>query len=516
MNILLVNPKNSVVSVPDQSGGKVRGLVYRFLLNKPAYFAVPLALPTLAALTPEEDQVRIVDEMVEPIDFDAGVDLVGIKGMTCKATRAYQIAQEFRKRGITTIFGGIHASMCPDEAAAFVDSVVVGEAEEVWPKVLADFKSGKLQRRYQVSSFPDVTKLPSPRYGVTAHKRYFSFAVQTTRGCPNACDFCTVSAINGRPLRRKSPQQVIQEIESVLKYTRTPFVLENQDRPGDRRRLEAAMILISDDNFAIDRRHALAMCDALYNFQLKKHIFINLCTNLNFRIGFDNELLQKMRDAGCFSLFIGFESLNEETFRVMKEKMNTPEQYAESIENIRKHGIEVYYSTILGGEYDTSRAADELVDFVEKNKIFYVWPNILTPHPGTPLRKRLEEEGRVIDTTPQAYDQQTVVFRPNLMSPEELANSYMRVCYKVFDHKSLLKRAEALLSYPAPFRLVGIWRVIALIWFFVAFVVLAMKRAISVRCFFELIRVAPRFLIKHGSLKALDYLVYCAEMDAFS
>lgn len=153
MKILLINPGNPGVKKPDHSGGPGRGLIYRFKIFSKAYFAVPLALPTLAALTPKPHKVQIVDEMVEPIPFDEPVDLVGITGMSFKAPRAYQIANEYRKRGIPVVIGGIHASMCPEEAAQYATSVVIGEADEIWPRVVQDAEAGRLRPFYQAERY---------------------------------------------------------------------------------------------------------------------------------------------------------------------------------------------------------------------------------------------------------------------------------------------------------------------------------------------------------------------------
>ena len=516
MRILLVNPGNPIDTGPDQSGGEVRGLFYRFKAFQKTYFAVPLALPTLAALTPREHTVKIVDEMVDLIDFDEPFDLVGITAMTYKAPRAYQIAQEFRKRGVRTILGGIHASMRPQEAIQHADSIAINEADEMWPQILEDALAGKLKSQYRAPSFPDVTKIPPPRFDLTSYSRYFSFPVQTTRGCPNACEFCSVSYFNGRAIRRKTPQQVVREIEEVLKVSRTPLKLRDNDNPRDRRPLMAAALFIADDNFAIHRNHALATCEALRHYQQEKNIFINWFTQVNFQVGFDDELLEAMASAGCFSLFIGFESLNENTLKHMKKRMNSPQRYADSIANIRRFGMEVYYSTISGGESDTGKAGDELCDFVEKHNVFYVWPNILTPHPGTPLYNGLKKEDRILSESWEHYDQRNVVYKPALMSPDELQGLYSDTCTRLFDFDELLKRAKYLLGIPKRLSLTPLWRTFLFIWFVITSLVLLFRGKGSLRRFVKMIANAPRFLLFSGTLVAIDTLVYSLESSIFA
>lgn len=436
--------------------------------------------------------------------------------MTYKASRAYEIAREFRKRNIPTIMGGIHASMCPDEAMEHVDSVVIGEADELWCKILEDVEKGRLQPQYQAVTFPDVTRIPPPRHDLTSHRQYLSFILQTTRGCPNACDFCTVSSFNGRALRRKTPKQVIREVESVLTFSGTPVRLRSQGLGLNARRLAAAALFFSDDNFAINRAHAMAVCDALKRYQEGKGILINWFTQVDMQASFDNELLEAMSLAGCFSVFIGFESLNIETLKAMKKRKNSPERYPESIANVRRHGMEVYYSTIVGGESDTSQVGEELVEFVEKHALLYVWPNILTPHFGTPLRRSMEEAGRIVDRNTDKYGQTYVVFNPRVMSADTLQVVYQKLCQQLYDIDKSLLRATRLLESPRLKRITLFWRLAFYVWFLVVLPFLVVTRKTTFRVFLKMLRVAHRFFLGTGTLHAVDSLIYCLEQDRFA
>jgi len=173
----------------------------------------PLNLPYLAAVTPHHYQIEVLDENVEPFQYREA-DIVGITAYTASVYRAYQIAQTYRKKGIITVMGGIHVSMMPQEALQFCDVVVIGEAESIWPKVLEDFESNKLQKEYQ-SSWVSLDSLPIPRRDILQNRNYRWGSIQTSRGCPMNCSFCSVTAFNGRRFRRRPPDSVIEELEQI-------------------------------------------------------------------------------------------------------------------------------------------------------------------------------------------------------------------------------------------------------------------------------------------------------------
>ncbi len=292
MKILLINPGQLEDAGDDQFAGRMDSIFFRVKPFSQTYFGIPLAIPTLAGLTPSKHEVKIIDEMVAPIDFDEPCDLVGLTAMTCKSTRAYRIAAEFRKRNVKTVMGGIHASMCPDEAALHVDCVVVGEADTLWPMLLEDAQRGALKARYTADAFPELTTLPPPRHDLTPHTRYFSFFLQTTRGCPRSCKFCTVTQINGKALRKKTPKQVIKEVKAAIGIpNRLRPTIVDRERNNRKRKTASGTIFFVDDNFAIDRAHALAMCRALCDFQDENQVHINWFTQCDINTGFDDELL---------------------------------------------------------------------------------------------------------------------------------------------------------------------------------------------------------------------------------
>jgi radical SAM superfamily enzyme YgiQ (UPF0313 family) len=211
MKIALVIPRNS----SDSTGSFYDYNFYSTFLLSKKYLSYLLAIPTLTALTPQEHEIRVFDENIEDIDFNWGADLAGITVRTMFAKRAYAIAENFRQKGVKTILGGIHPSMCPDEALQYCDSVVVGEAENVWASVLRDTEDGDLKRIYKADGFTELKKSPIAVRTAISRERYFSDVVQTTKGCPFSCEFCSVHAFDGQRIRNRTVEQVIREIQEI-------------------------------------------------------------------------------------------------------------------------------------------------------------------------------------------------------------------------------------------------------------------------------------------------------------
>ncbi|MBN1610000.1 MAG: B12-binding domain-containing radical SAM protein [Polyangiaceae bacterium] len=517
MKIHLINPGQLPDAGEDQFAGRIDSAFFRARPFSRTYFGIPLALPTLAAVTPPEHTVRITDEMVEDIDFDEPCDLVGLSAMTCKATRAYQIARKFRERGVPVVMGGIHASMCPDEAARHVDCVVVGEADELWPRILADLARGTLRSRYAADTFPDISVIPPPRHELTPHSRYYAFFLQTTRGCPRSCRFCTVTAINGRELRRKRPDQVVDEVRALLRLPNPlrPVIVDRAEG-NRRRRLATGAVFFVDDNFAIDRDHALDVCRALKALQDQNDLHLPWFTQTDSRTGFDDELLDAMKSAGCMNLFVGFESLLPRTLRAMAKNVNAPERYAECIANIERHGIEVTASVIVGTDAETATSGAEMVRFALENRIFYFFPNILTPYPGTALMQEMDAEGRILLREPELYNIRNVVFAPKRMSPLELQSSFVRLCGELLSLDRLVRTAETKLEREPRYRLTWRWRLIIGFAFSLTFVALTLTGRITFGDLLKLLYRAPRMILVNGSPSALGFIVNSVGFGTFA
>lgn len=392
-----------------------------FLLSR-KYFSYLLAIPTLASLTPPQHEIRIFDENIENIDYSWKADLVGISVRTMFATRAYAISEAYRKIGIKTVLGGIHPSMCPEEALEHCDSVVVGEAEAVWGTLLKDAEEGRLKRRYEAGERADLTASPIPIRSSLSKTKYLLDLVQTTKGCPFHCEFCSVYAFDGQKIRNKTIEQVIREVEDI-NGSSAKYKKKN-------------VIFLADDNFIANKEFARELCLALMPYN------VNWMCQASINISLEDDLLALMRQSGCGSIFIGFESISKQNLAAMHKGINLRCDFLEAIKKIQSYGILVHSSFIVGYDFDTPAAFDELIAFIQESNLLMPLINVLTPFPGTELFARLEKEGRILHKNWTQYDGKQVVFSPSNMSPEELFDQYKRVVQTVYSFRAIWKRLE--------------------------------------------------------------------------
>lgn len=416
MKIALIIPRNS----SDRAGSFYDYNFYSTFLLSKKYLSYLLAIPTLAALTPQKHEVRIFDENIEGVDFDWGADLVGITVRTMFAKRAYALAEKFRQQGVKTVLGGIHPSMCPDEALQYCDSVVIGEAENVWVAILQDVEDGNLKRIYKTEGFAELKDSPVAVRTALSMKRYFSDIVQTTKGCPFSCEFCSVHAFDGQRIRSRTVEQVVREIREINGSLSTYK--------------KKKAVFFADDNIIADRRFARELFVAL------KECNINWMCQASINISQEEELLSLMRESGCGAIFIGFESLSRKNLSSMNKGVNKKFAYEEAIKKIQSHGILVHSSFIVGYDDDSPESFDELIQFIQKNNLLAPLLNILTPFPGTKLFKRFEKEKRILHKDWDEYDTKHVVFSPLGMSADELLAGYRRILREVYSFDSILKK----------------------------------------------------------------------------
>ena len=390
-----------------------------FLLSR-KYISCLLAIPTIRALTQPEHEVRIFDENLEKIDFDWDADLVGISVMTMFAPRAYEISRLYRAKGVKTVLGGIHPSMLPQEAQQHGDAVVIGESEEVWPTVLQDAQAGRLKRIYRAVQPTDLTRSPAPdRTGLLPHG-YLTDTIQTTKGCPFQCEFCSVHAFDGQRIRNKTVDQVIRELRGI-----------NGQGAGYKRK---KAVFFADDNIVANRDFAERLFTAM------KPLNINWMCQASMNIAQQEDLLHLMRESGCGAMFMGFESLSDSNLGQMHKTVNRKWDYRDVIDKIQSHGILVQASFILGYDSDTTATFEELIGFIRDYHLFAPVINILTPFPGTKLFERLESAGRILHTDWSRYDTRHVVFTPTGMTPDELLDGYRHVVREVYSFNSILDR----------------------------------------------------------------------------
>jgi len=379
-----------------------------------------LALDLLAGLTPPQHNVSIIEEEVDDISLDADCDLVGLSCMTSNAPRAYWLAQEFRKRNKTVVLGGVHPTLLPEEAIQYADSVVIGEAEGVWPRLLDDFQSDRLQRTYHEPSPPLDKYIPlRPRKGLK--KGIFRVVpVMTTRGCPYNCSFCCVHDIYG----------------SAVRHVPVANVVRHMVDSGER------IFMFLDDNIVGDRPYARELFEAIRPLKVK------WVGQASLSFVHDTELLMQARESGCGALFIGLESISESRLGTMRKSIHKIEQVGDAIKKLHKAGIYCLASMVFGFDEDTTRTFGETLRFLEDNRIGSAAINVLTPYPGTEIYRQLKDGGRIFTYDWKHYDHNTAVFRPKNLSPLELMAGRIWVRAEFTKTSSVLKRFLANRIHP--------------------------------------------------------------------
>ena len=388
-----------------------------------------LSLPVIAAYTPEHWDVEIQDEAVRDIDFEHPADMVGISIMTCYAPRAYEIAAEFRKRGVTVVLGGVHPTYCAEEALQHCDAIVTGEAEDSWPRVVSDFEKGQMQRHYKMDAFPALENYRRPRVELLADSAYMTRQCTfTTRGCHFDCEFCSVSPFNGKSTRRRPVPEVIAEIKRVREFVCGELVA----RLGKGSMLNA-LGLAAKIRFGIEDGGIVAFVDDLHNsnraycrelWAALKPLGLKWGCQSTLFLGDDEEMVKLAAESGCVSVFVGMESIFEESLGETHKPFNRVKKFEEEIGMFHKYGIMVNPGIVFGFDNDDESVFERTVEFLVRNKCELAYFNVLTPLPGTPLHARYEAAGRIFDRNWAHYDGKHVTFHPTRMTPEQLQNGF--------------------------------------------------------------------------------------------
>jgi radical SAM superfamily enzyme YgiQ (UPF0313 family) len=376
-----------------------------------------LGLGILAALTPASDEVIYTDEVIRRFDLEhdvKDVDLVGITADSKTARRAYEIAHAYRRRGVKVVLGGIHPTALPDEAAHFADAVVVGEAEDLWPQLVADFKRGGLKPRY-AGHWPELGGRPLARRDLFASKKYVPFkVVQTMRGCPYLCEFCSVSTANGTTMRFRPVEEVLAELKTL-----------------------GRLILFADDNVMVHRKYSAELFTRMA--ELNKS-WIGQCSLSAIRNVENVELLAK---SGCKALFVGFESVDDATLKHMGKHQNRTKDYREVVARLHEHGIATWGAFVFGFDTDNLESFDRTAEFAIDAQLTIASFAILTPYPATKLYRRLAAEGRL--TEPRwwlrgNHDADSPYFIPKLMTREQLHEGWQRAWKKFYEPSAIWQR----------------------------------------------------------------------------
>jgi radical SAM superfamily enzyme YgiQ (UPF0313 family) len=412
--LLLINPSNST----------------KGLGNMASTAFPPLNLPYIAALTPSNYEIDVIDENIEPFEF-RDADIVGLTAYTASANRAYEISKIYRNKRIPTVMGGIHASMLPDEASNYCDVVAIGEAETIWPQILKDFENHNLKTRYK-GGWIDLHELPIPKRDILNNRYYEWGSIQTSRGCPMNCSFCSVTAFNGRRFRRRPLDSVINEIETI---------------PQNK-------ILITDDNIIgygeDDKAWLLSFFKKIIEKKINKFFF----AQASIQFGQDIELLKIARKAGLNIVFIGIESVMPNSLKSYSKNINLKllhqNEYITSIKNIRKAGILLLGAFILGGDEEDISVFNTTLNFIQETKIDVIQVCKLTPLPGTSLWDQLTNDNRLIKYDfPKAWDDfrfTTVHFKPTKMTIEEVYEGFAYLKKSYYSLSTTLKRTFSTLA----------------------------------------------------------------------
>jgi len=376
-----------------------------------------LSMTTLAALTPPDVEVVIQDENVQDITFE-GFDLAAISIMTPLAVRGYELADRFRQNSTKVIMGGFHATWLPDEAGKHADAVMIGEADTVWQTIVSDAKAGRLRKRYSPSAAFDLAGLPPARRDLLKKNGYFfTNTVQTTRGCPFDCDFCSVTAFYGNTYRYRPLEDIEKELKTIS---------------GG-----ANFLFIVDDNITGNPGYAKKL------FGLLKQYPFKWLSQTSITFAENPELLKLAQESGCYGMFIGFETLTQEGLNSLNKTFNKAEKYADAIKRIHDHGIGMQGSFIFGYDWDTKASFETVVSFSERTRLDSTLFTILTPYPGTKVFTRMMEEGRILTTDWSKYDMAHVVYKPRNMTSEELQEGYLWANRQFYSWGSMFKRLPA-------------------------------------------------------------------------
>lgn len=421
MKLGLINPKGAFFNNNKSIGSiwsssEVAGSTDRL-------FTCPnLGLLTVAALSKEYfDDLQYIDENFDTIDYDEGFDLIVLSAMTNQITRAYAVADRFREKGVPVIIGGTHVSVLPEEAKQHVDCVVIGEAEPLWSMVMKDFLSKELKPFYQSDNKEgmDLAEAPIPMFELLNIKNHKMVSIQTSRGCPHDCEFCSSSSIFGSKYRYKSVDQIVKEIEALKRVWKRPY------------------IYFADDNMTVNKKFVKELLRAIIPLKIRWQGYSDIS------IADDNELLELLYKSGCTQLLFGLESLSAQNLGVIEKwKANKLDKYEASIKQIQSYGIGVFGSFILGLDNDTTSVFDDVSSFVLNNKLYGSIITVQTPLPGTRLYERLDNDGRIFNRDWASYTLFDVVCSPKNMSVEELEDG-LRWCYsQVYSKEAIKGRAK--------------------------------------------------------------------------
>lgn len=388
-------------------------------------------LPLLAALTPPGHNVTIIDENVQPIDFDLceRADIVGITGMNVQRVRMHAILDELTARGVFTVIGGPWVTVYPSNFGDQPDAIFIGEAEETWPRFLIEWAEGRHARRYEQAEKTDMATVPAPRLDLMPMGKYVYGSVQLSRGCPFTCEFCDIIVVFGRRPRIKTTSQVIAELEACL--------AAGKDN-----------LFIVDDNLIGNKKAVKALLREIIVWQEARGFPLKFATEASIDLAEDEELLQLMVDANIDEVFIGIESPNEDALRETKKIQNLSDKHGSLLDKVRRIqdlGIEVWCGMIVGFDADDQTVFDLQRRFIKAARIPLAMVNVLTAIPRTPLYERLGREGRLDDSGELAnFGTISTNVIPKRISRQDLCDGYLDLMRDLYAPDAYFGRMDSL------------------------------------------------------------------------
>ncbi|MBI3961578.1 MAG: radical SAM protein, partial [Deinococcus sp.] len=401
----------------------------------------PLGLATVAALTPPGIEVGIIDENIEPIDFEVDADVIGLSAFNVQFDRAVEIAQAFRARGKTVVLGGPYVSLVPDKCRPHFDVLFVGEAEHTWPQFCRDYQAGQHQALYEQHEKVDMRHSPVPRFDLLKADKYLYFFVQTTRGCPFKCEFCDIIITDGRIPRTKPAEQVLQEIAAI-------------------HQLGVDYVAFSDANLIGNIPYAKALLGKLREFGQRHRFPMRFSAEMTVNVARDEKLLRLLRESNFESVFIGIESPRQASLLEAEKIQNTARSLLESVRKIQSYNLIIIAGMIVGFDHDDTAIFQEQHDFLAEAGIAFTTAGVLHAIERTPLHARLQAEGRLLemaegsDTTALGHGAADLNFQPAGMSRDDLLRGYNWLIRRLYSYQAYSQRLVQALRHftrqPAP------------------------------------------------------------------